>query len=334
MQSVGGKRKILGLAAMVAFTLVVLFIHVLIGTTLNLGFGTVIQILLHGPNGSDPSAGIVWQLRLPRAVACVLVGGLLAGAGSAFQALFKNRLAEPYTVGTASGAAIGGVISLLIGLDAGYALLGTPALAFVAGMASLGLVMFLARRRGVIETPTLLLAGVLVGALLNALMALALYWGGRDTNVVLHWLMGSMDPAWWSRDAMMAVVLMVCGGLLVRNARNLNALAFGEEAAARLGADVRKLKIMILIAGGAMTAAAVGSAGIIAFVGLVAPHLARRVVGVDWRFSLPGAIMMGSSLVLTADLIGMRAIKDGVPVGVMTALIGAPFLLALLGRRG
>lgn len=327
-----GSRRVPGIVGLLITVLVIFVIHVRMGTTINYPWKEFFRALFQGPNGDSDATLIIWQFRLPRACACVLVGALLAGAGSAFQALFKNRLAEPYTVGTASGSAIGGVVAQLV-FPAALVDLGVPILAFVAGMASLGLVMLLARRRGRIETPTLLLSGVLVGALLNAAMSLTLYWNNRDTNRLLGWLLGSVDAILWIQIAMMAGVLAVAGALLMVRSRDLNAMAFGEETASRLGVDVPKLRMLVLVAGGAMTAAAVGSAGVVAFVGLIAPHLTRQLLGVDWRFSLPGSMAMGSVVVLVADAIGQRSVKGGVPLGVMTALIAAPVLLSVLGNQ-
>ena len=328
-----GSRRIPGILGLLVGVVLVFLIHVRTGTTNNYPWDEFFRALWQGPHGKTDATVILWQFRLPRACACVLVGALLAGAGSAFQALFKNRLAEPYTVGTASGSAIGGVAAQIL-FPAALVEVAVPVMAFTTGMASLGLVMLLARRRGKVETPTLLLAGVLVGALLNAAMSLTLYWDNQDTTNLLRWLLGSVDPMFWSRVCMMLGVLVVAGGTLLARTRDLNALAFGEDTAARLGVNVGRLKAIVLVAGGAMTAAAVGTAGIVAFVGLVAPHLTRQLIGVDWRFSLPGSMAMGSVLVLVADAIGQRAVKDGVPLGVMTALIAAPVLLSLLGNQG
>ncbi|MHB8637265.1 MAG: FecCD family ABC transporter permease, partial [Fimbriimonadaceae bacterium] len=328
----GGSRRVFGIVGLLVGAVVVFCVHVRLGTTNNYSWSEFWRAVLQGPSGSETATVVLWQFRLPRACACVLVGALLAGAGSAFQALFKNRLAEPYTVGTASGAAIGGVAAQML-FAAALVEVAVPLTAFAAGMASLGLVMLLARRRGRIETPTMLLAGVLVGALLNAAMSLILYWDNQDTNRLLGWLLGSVDPMFWSRVGMMAGVLIIAGGALLVRSRDLNALAFGEDTAARLGVNVGRLRAVILVAGGAMTGAAVGSAGIVPFVGLIAPHLTRRLIGVDWRFSLPGSMAMGAVIVLVADAVGQRLVKDGVPLGVMTALIAAPVMLSLLGNK-
>ncbi|HLK15211.1 MAG TPA: iron ABC transporter permease [Fimbriimonadaceae bacterium] len=325
-------RRWVGVLGLLACVLVGFLIHVRTGASTNYSWGEFFRGLTGGPGGDADSTWTIWVLRVPRASACILVGALLAGAGSAFQALFKNRLAEPYTVGTASGAAIGGVVAQAY-FPAAIAAVAMPLAGFATGIGSLALVMLVARRRGKIETPTLLLAGVLVGVLLNATMSLILYLDNRDTNRLLGWLLGNVDSTPPSSDWMMLAVLAVAGGALITRSRELNALAFGEETARRLGVNVGRLKALVLLAGGAMTAAAVGAAGVVAFVGLVAPHLTRRLIGVDWRFSLPASMAMGSVIVLVADGIGQRISVGAIPLGVMTALISAPVLITLLGSR-
>ena len=327
-----GSRRMPGILGLLVAVIVVFVIHVRTGTTNNYTWAEFFRALFAGPNGDVDATPVLWVVRLPRACACILVGGLLAGAGSAFQALFKNRLAEPYTVGTASGAAIGGVAAQVF-LPAAIIAFSVPLMALAAGLASLALVMLLARRRGKIETPTLLLAGVLIGALLNAAMSLTLYWDNRDTNRLLGWLLGSVDSTSAASDWLMLGVLLVAGGTLMARTRDLNALAFGEDTASRLGVNVARLRMVVLVAGGAMTAAAVGSAGVVAFVGLIAPHLTRQLLGVDWRFSFPASMIMGSAVVLVADAIGQRIVTGGIPLGVMTALIASPVMLSLLGGR-
>jgi iron complex transport system permease protein len=326
------KRRLTVLAAMVGATLLAFVIHASLGTTLLFTPLETLRLILQGPHGEGTNHFVVWNLRLPRSVGCVLVGALLGGAGSGFQALFKNRLAEPYTVGTAAGAGVGGVVAILLGWDVALGGLGVPVLGFVSGLFTLGLVLLLARRRGVIETPTLLLSGVLVGSLMNAAQALALFKAGKDTNAVIQWMLGSVDGVTWARIPLPLVVLVIAGGLMVVDSRSLNALSVGEDTAARLGVNVRQLRNKVLLCGVAMSAAAVGAAGVVGFVGLVAPHLARRIIGVDWRFSLPGSLCVGAITVLVADGIGARLVA-GLPLGIMTALVAAPFLLGMLGKR-
>jgi iron complex transport system permease protein len=206
--------------------------------------------------------------------------------------------------------------------------------AFATGLLSLALVFSMASRRGVVQVQTLLLAGVVVGALLSAVLSLILLAAGQDTNQVLRWLLGSTTPMFWNRIAAMAVVMLAGGTVMLLQTRRLNAFAISEETAQRLGVDTSSLKSVVLVTGTAMTAVAVGSSGIIGFLGLVAPHISRRLLGVDWRWSLPGSALLGSTLLLAADIAAQRAIPNTeLPVGVVTALLGAPFLLVLLRRK-
>lgn len=307
---------------------------------------TVVRELLRGPvEDGGPENTIVWSIRLARACGCALVGAILATVGSAFQALFRNPLAEPYVVGVSSGAAVGGVLAMTLGFGTALAGLVMPLFGFLGGMAALGLVFGLARRRGTVDVTTLLLAGVVVGNLLSALLSLILLAAGNDTNSVLRWLLGSTTPMFWNRVALLAVALGVGFVVLFVQARRLNAFAVGEEAAQRLGVQIGRLKGTVLVAGTAMTAVAVGSVGIIGFLGLVAPHLARRLLGVDWRWSMVGSAMLGSVLLLASDLVAQRGVglvgglltgrpypELELPVGIVTALLGAPFLLVLLRK--
>lgn len=313
---------------------------------LYLGFGgtvpltplTILHELFH-PGTGTPENNIVWDLRLPLACACLVVGAILGLAGSAFQALFQNPLAEPYVVGVSAGSAVGGALALVTGFGAAWGgplfNMGRMIAAFPAGLLALGLVFLLARRRGVVNVQSLLLAGVAVGALLGSLLSLVLLAGGKDTRVVLQWLWGNLDSASWNEIGVMLAVLLIGGAVLIRSSRNLNAFALGEQTAQRLGVDVARLKPAVLVTGTAMVAATVGSVGIIAFLGLVAPHIARKLIGVDWRWSLIASGLLGAAIMLAADFLGHRAIPAAgvVPDGIVTAVIGAPFLLALLRKE-
>ncbi len=320
---------------------------------LHLGLGStdfvspigVLRELFRGRVEGDSANAVVWAIRLPKALYCVLAGGILGVVGSAFQALFRNPLAEPFTIGVSSGAAVGGAIAQVLGLDLGLAFLGTPLLGFVGGLASLGLVFGLARRRQGTDTTTLLLAGVVISSLLSAILSLIILMSGEDSSRLMRWLLGSTSPQFMERVWAMAVVLILGTLILYRQTKQLNAFAIGEDSARRLGVDPRRLRAVVLIVGTAMAATAVGTVGAIAFLGLVAPHISRRVLGVDWRWSLPGSLLVGSGLMLAADAFAQRAVPwigqaltgkellaTDIPVGVVTALIGAPSLLILLRR--
>jgi iron complex transport system permease protein len=259
---------------------------------------------------------------------------MLGIVGASFQSLFRNPLAEPYTVGVSSGAAVGGVLSLVLGWSSWFGGLGTMALAVVGGLLSLMLVFGLAQRRGVIDVPSLLLGGVVIGSLLAALTTLILYLAGEDTNRVLGWLLGSMTPMLWERVLILSIVLLIGTAILLIQGRKLNAFAIDETVAQHLGINTSRLKWVVLLTGTAMASVCVGAVGIIGFLGLVSPHIARRLLGVDWRMSMPGALMIGPMLLLIADMLSQRVIAGiEIPVGAVTALIGAPFLLVLLRRE-
>ena len=328
-------------AALAAATFVVFLVYIGIGSFAWLTPAEVVHELLRGPYHDDANNNIVWLIRLPRGLYCLFVGGILGVVGSAFQAQLRNRLAEPYVIGVSSGAAVGGALALLLGFGSAFAGLGMSVMGFITGMLSLALVIGIARRGGVIERGTLLLAGVLVGSLLSAVLTMVLLAAGQDTNRLLYWLMGSMSFAFFPQAGILAATLAIGFAILMAQARHLNALAFGEATAQRLGVDVRKLTRIVLVTGTAMTSVTVGTVGIIGFLGLVAPHVARRVVGVDWRWSLPASMLCGSILLILADLIAQRGLPlithivgQEPPVGIVTALVGAPVLLFLLKRRG
>ncbi len=323
------------LLVLLVLVLVALVIHVGVGAG-QLYLGDVFHELFRGNRDGESAANtIIWQLRLPRALGCVMVGALLGTVGSAFQALFRNPLAEPYIVGVSSGAAVGGTLALVLGFGSAFGGIGTMAAGFVTGMLALLLVFGLSRRRGVVDVESLLLSGVTVGAMLGSLVTLIITVSGQNPMLVLRWLLGSMTPMPWMRVMILTVVFVTGGLLLFAQTRRLNAFAIGEETAAHLGVDVRRLKGVVLVTGTAMVAAAVGAVGVIGFLGLAAPHLARRLLSVDWRWSLAGSAIVGSLILLISDLLAQRAVSGAeLPVGVVTAIIGAPFLLGLLRRGG
>lgn len=299
------------------------------------GVFDVIPILFDGFTEGDSASIIVWKLRVPRAMAAVLAGAILGACGAAFQAYFRNPIAEPYIVGVSSGAGLGGTIALVLGWSQALWGLGTIALAFIGGLLSLWLVVSLARRRGTIQVTTLLLAGVVVGAMLASLMTTVLMLDGHDSMKVLRWLLGSLTPMFTERLWAMAIVLVVGLIVLQTQTRALNAFSVSEFTSERLGVDPKRLRVSVLVTATAMVSVAVGAVGIIGFLGLVAPHIARRVVGLDLRYSLFGSALMGAALLLGADLIAQNLHRTTeLHVGAITAVLGAPALLFLLKKYG
>jgi iron complex transport system permease protein len=278
--------------------------------------------------------GIVWYLRLPRAVVAALVGALLAYAGVALQGLLMNPLADPYTVGVSSGAALGAAAAELLGLTTAWFGFARMGVAFGCAVGAVLLVYALARVGGRVSTNTFLLAGVVVGTLLASFvpLLLALAHRANDMSRLLFYLIGSLTGADWSRAALLVPFLVITVICLSLWARELNLMTLGEESAAHLGVDIERARRRVLVVGSLCTAAAVAVAGIIGFVGLVVPHVARRLTGPDHRALLPLAGLLGASLLVLSDTVA-RVWLNEVQVGVVTSLVGAPIFCYLLRRR-
>ncbi|HEY7527390.1 MAG TPA: iron chelate uptake ABC transporter family permease subunit [Candidatus Limnocylindria bacterium] len=283
---------------------------------------------------------IVFDLRLPRVLTAALVGGGLAMSGAVFQALLRNPLADPYIIGTAAGASLGAVLGivgpalvpgLVIGLGSAWLGLGLiQVLAFAGGLATVLLVYAVARTGGRAPVITLLLTGYGVSAILAAVVALLMFQSGRALAAVYSWLMGSLADASWIELGFALPLLVLSFGLLLARWRPLNLLLLGDAQAATLGVDVEREKLRLTMLATLATSAVVAISGTIGFVGLVVPHLLRLAVGPDHRLLLPASLLFGAALLVVADL-GAR-LAGGVPVGIVTALIGAPFFLYLLRR--
>jgi len=283
---------------------------------------------------------IVFDLRLPRVLTAALVGGGLAMSGAVFQALLRNPLADPYIIGTAAGASLGAVLGIVgpalvpglaIGLGSAWLGLGfIQVLAFAGGLATVLLVYAVARTGGRTPVVTLLLTGYAVSAVLAAVVALLMFQSGRALAAVYSWLMGSLADASWAELGFALPLLILSFSLLLARWRRLNLLLLGDAQAATLGVDVEREKLRLTMLATLATSAAVAISGTIGFVGLVVPHLLRLVAGPDHRLLLPASLLFGAALLVLADL-GARLV-GGVPVGIVTALVGAPFFLYLLRR--
>lgn len=306
--------------------------YLLFSGTVPLTVGDVGQALLW--NGSELAESVVWQLRLPRLIAGILAGFGLGIVGAVFQVMLRNPLAEPYILGVASGAGVGGTLALVVGLGAVGGGIGLTLGGMAGSLGALGLVFALAGWGKKQDVLRLLLSGVVVGSMLAAMTSLILIFGGKDTNVILRWLLGSLTPMSWERLAAMVVVIGSAFFLAWRRSRWLNAFGLSEELAGRLGVDARREMMVQVGAGSLAVGAIVGSAGIIGFIGLIAPHVARVWVGGDLRRSLVLSGLVGSGLLVLADLLAQKLwLGAELPVGSVTAVLGSPVLLWLL-RRG
>ncbi len=279
---------------------------------------------------SPASEAIVMDLRLPRVLSAMIVGTGLAVAGATFQGLLRNPLADPYVLGTASGAALGAAIAVLIPvriLVFEFGLL--HGLAFLGALLAVFAVYHLSRV-GSTGITGLLLTGYAVGSLLAAGLAMAMYLSGANLRQIFFYLLGSLDGSTWDRLAVAMPIILIGTILILARTRSLDGLLLGEDTAAHLGVDVRRERAILLGLASLITAAAVTIAGLIGFVGLVVPHVVRLMVGPNARLVLPLSALFGASLLALADL-GARSLGE-IPVGVVTAIVGAPFFLLLLRR--
>lgn len=329
------------LAVGVALLIILALASVAVGTA-GVGPSEAAAIVAHRLLGIGPvswpasSETILWELRLPRVAAGMVVGAGLACAGTVFQALLRNPLADPYIIGTAAGASFGAVTALLlpamlpvaVGAWLGVGLV--QALAFAGALTTVVVVFAVARGRSGTPVIALLLAGYAISSLLAAGVALLMFLSGDRLTAVVTWLLGSLAGASWPRLAIAAPLIVGSFTLLLIRWRTLNALLLGEQAAAHLGVELEREKRVLAGLAALATSAGVAISGTIGFVGLVVPHLLRLAFGPDHRLLLPATMVYGAALLVLADL-GAR-LAGGIPVGVVTALIGAPFFLWLLRR--
>jgi iron complex transport system permease protein len=289
------------------------------------------------PFVDNVEAQIFFVARLPRVVAAAMVGGTLAAAGAVLQALFRNPLAGPDTLGVSAGAALGAIVAITFHLDVSIAGFSSVPLSSLAGsVGALGIVYLLAtaRRRGM-STTALLLAGVTMTAFFSALIMFTQYLADfTDTFRMVRWLMGLLDVASYAPLIASAPLLLVAFGLFATLPRALDLLSLGADAAAARGVDVRRAERTALVSASLATGAAVSIAGPVGFIGIIVPHLVRLIVGSDHRLVLPASALFGASFLVICDLIARTVFSPlEVPVGVITATIGGPFFLWLLLRR-
>ncbi|HZP99140.1 MAG TPA: iron ABC transporter permease [Reyranella sp.] len=279
---------------------------------------------------------LLFEWRLPRVLAAALVGALLGLGGTIFQGVFRNPLAEPYLLGSAGGAALGATVALLVPLLMPQAVL-LPVLAFAGAWAATLLVLGISRVAGAVDAAGLLLAGVAVAAILGALrsfLMLALSDETVSLQVVMSWVLGGIQTPTWRTLDLLAAITLLCVGLTSLLARRLDLLGLGETMAKSFGLHVTRFVALAVLAGSIVVAAAVAFGGLVAFVGLAAPHIARWLVGPLHRPLLPASALVGAIIVTLADAIARAALPPAeIPLGLVTAVAGGPFFIVLLARR-
>jgi iron complex transport system permease protein len=278
-------------------------------------------------------AAVLWNIRLPRVLLAMLVGGGLAASGAALQGVFRNPLTDPGLIGVSSGAATGAVAAIVLGLTASSAL-ALPLAAFGGGLAATLLVYGLARHGGRTEVVTLLLTGIAINAICGAATGFLIF-SATDSQLrsIVFWSFGSLGGATWRATITVAPLIVAGTVLLPRWARALNLLALGEREARHLGVETERVRLLLIVLTALITGAAVAVCGTIGFVGLVVPHLLRLIAGPDHRLLLPASALGGAALLALADLVARTvAAPVELPLGVVTALVGGPFFLWLLQR--
>jgi iron complex transport system permease protein len=285
---------------------------------------------------SEPQQVIVWLIRTPRVIVAALVGAGLAVAGAQMQGLFRNALASPDIVGTSSGGVLGAVLALATGL-AMRSIFYLPVMSFAGALVALFLVYAIATRRGRTPVSTLLLTGVALNTLIGALTSfvISLQWVRWEVaQEILFWMMGGLDSRTW-KHVWLALPCVVIGlTVALVYSRDLDVLMLGEETALAVGADIENVKRVILTSAALLTGAAVAVSGLIGFVGLVAPHIVRLIIGPKHRYLLPASALTGAAFLILTDILARTVNRpEEIRLGIVTAILGAPFFLYLLLRH-
>lgn len=273
---------------------------------------------------------IIFEIRLPRVFLAAIVGGALAVAGVVFQVMLKNTLAEPYILGISSGASVGFLIAVATGISAKF--LGAAALfAFLGALIVIIAVYHIGNRKGVFESGSLLLSGVMIGAFLSAvILALVVLIGDRARNA-LFWLLGNLGTSKSDDTFFVFPIIILCFFIILYHARHYNLLALGDETAQHLGVKIKTVQKVSYIVSSLMTGVVVSISGAIGFVGLIVPHICRMIFGADHRMLIPSAFLTGALFLIIADTIARMVLSPmEMPVGAVTALIGAPLFIILL----
>jgi iron complex transport system permease protein len=278
---------------------------------------------------------IIYKVRLPRICLAVFVGMSLSAAGVMYQGLFRNPMADPYIIGVSSGASVAVAISIVTGLSAGFlGFSGLMVSAFIGSLTVSFAVFAIARSKNrYISVLTLILSGIAVGALCGAATSFLMMFGREEMHQIIFWIMGSLTTAQWEQVVIVGPVIALGCAVLFLFTKDLNLLTLGEQRAKQLGINTEYLKTAIIVLCSLIVAAAVSVSGIIGFIGLVIPHMARIIVGPDNRILFPVSALAGGIVLLVADTLARTImIPREIPVGILTSLLGSPFFIYLLKR--
>ena len=319
--------------------LIVIFIICIAVGSVNVPLGQTAGVLWNALTGQPQPEGtvapIILSSRLPRVICVALVGASLSIGGAAMQGLLKNPLADGSTLGVSSGAALGAVLAMALGISVpGLPLAGTMAMAMLFAFLSLIIILTLAYRLDyTMSTNTIILLGVIYSMFTSSIVALLTTFASERVHNIVFWLMGSLSGSTYTNAAILAGIALVCGGILLCCTRELNAFAIGEDNARHIGVNVRRVRLIVLVTVSALIGVCVSASGMIGFVGLVTPHMVRMVVGPNHKRLMPGTLFGGACFLLLADLLARTILSPReLPIGVVTSLIGAIVFLAIFFR--
>ncbi len=325
-------------AGAVAFLLLSLAVGVLAGPV-EIGTGRILQSLgarLHIPGVDTPLSAveesILWELRIPRVVLAALVGAMLAVAGATYQGTFRNPLADPYLLGVAAGAGLGATLAIAYlpeGVSGQEAL---PPAAFLGGSAAVVLAYAVGRSAGrERDAATLVLAGVTVAAFFTAMQTFVQQQNADTLQQIYAWILGGIPSSGWSDVVLILPYILVAVVVILAHRRMLDVLSVGDDEAASLGVNVRRVRLILVVAATVGTAAAVAVSGLIGFVGIIVPHAIRLLSGSNYRALLPLSVIVGAGFLVLADVVARTALAPAeIPIGIVTAFLGAPFFALVL----
>ena len=327
-------------AILIGVTILALCLGAAIGSA-NISLGDVVAVLIHKvfgvalPEDVKPiDASILWSIRFPQAVMAFLVGAALAASGTVMQSVLRNPLASSYTIGVSSGASLMAAIVIVMGLNflGRYTL---PLAGFVGGLATvfiaIALTMHFDRN---LENQTIILVGMVLSLFVNAMLTLVTALANDHLKRLIFWQMGSFAGQTWENAGLLLAIILVCMFLLQRYARDMDLMTFGEEQALSAGVNLKTSKLVLIAIAALLTGSAVSMVGIIGFIDLIAPHVVRKFFGSNHRVVVPASALVGGSLMVIAELIGRTILSPRqLPVGAVTALIGAPFFAYIYFRR-
>jgi iron complex transport system permease protein len=338
---IGWRSRLYAIVGLAVLLIVIAALATTVGSV-NIPILTTCQVLVSKlpfvhitPDWTSSTETIVMDIRLPRVILAGLVGAALATAGATYQGLFRNPLADPYLIGVSQGASLGAVVGFLLPVSWNIMGVGViPLFAFIGAIVSAAIVYGLARVGSTSPVTTIILAGVALGAFLGSVVSYLIISSGEKMHSIVFWIMGSFSLSQWSDIKFVLPYVAVGIGVIFLYARPLNVMQLGDEQAQQLGINVERMKLVLLTAATLITAAAVSFVGTIGFVGIIIPHTVRLLWGADHRFLLPLSVLAGAIFLILADIVA-RTVQapTEIPIGVITALCGAPFFLYLLRRK-